>query len=319
MTTVPEDLDFLVARSHGRRSRMAEAERLDSLCRLRSLEELAHAVLLEPLDGPGFQRRLQEEWLGEMEGLAARLGPPRARMLMALASRLRVEDLKLLVRGLAAGLPPESLRSRFLRPIEDPALARATRLEDLARLLPPLPKGVSAPLPFLLETALDHGYFQGLVTALGALAPGDRTRIQDLIHQEVDHFHLLLVARGRFFHGLGAETLLPWHLEGTGLPRATFGRMLAAPTADQALGLALDTRLDPALLEAFAWSRFLRLASRTFRLGPMDFGTLVGYTALRRVEVANLITLAEGIRLGLASDTIRARLLPRPGLEVGHA
>lgn len=319
MTAVPEDLDFLVARSHGRRSRMAEAERLDALCRLRSLEELARAVLPEPADASGFQRRLLEDWLREMEELAARLGPPRARMLAALANRLQVEDLKLLVRGLAAGLPPESLRSRFLRPLKDPALARATRLEDLARLLPPLPQGASAPLPFLLETVLDHGYFQGLLTALGALAPGDRTRIRGLVQQEVDHFHLLLVVRGRFFHGLEAGTLLPWHLEGTGLSRATFIRMLTAPTAEQALGLALDTRLDPALLEAFAWNRFLRLASRTFRLGPMDFGTLVGYAALRRVEVANLITLAEGIRLGLDSDAIRARLVPRPGLEAAHA
>lgn len=333
MAVIPEDLDFLVARIHGRRSRMAEAERLDALCRLRSLEDLARAVLpeRETHSVPEFQRRVVEDWLGELEVLARGLSLPRARMLEALANRLQVEDLKLLVRGLAAGLPPESLRSRLVRPPRNPALASVQSLEDFAALLqlPENLKNAAAPhRPFLLETSLDHGYVQGLLAALQGLDPEDRTRIRSLIHQEVDHFHLMLVVRGRFFHGLEADVLLPWHLEGTGITRRTFTRMLSAPDLWQAAGrarrLALDVlpspeRLDPALLEALAWNRFLRLACRTFRQGPMDFGTLVGYAALRRAEVANLITLSEGIRLGMSGDAIRARLAPRSGLEAACA
>ncbi|WP_005035441.1 V-type ATPase subunit [Holophaga foetida] len=313
MTGLPEDLDYLAARIHGRHSRIADAEQLDTLCRIRSLEELAGAVLTEGhiQDVSGFQRRVVEEWLEEMEELTRSLSPPRARMLEAIARRLQVEDQKLLLRGLAAGLQPEVLMHRFLRPMEHPA----TNLEDFAMLLP---EGMrSLPLrPFRLECALDRQYLQGLFAALRGLDGSDRAGIRPLIHQEVDHFHLMLVVRGRFFHGLEAEALLPWHLDGTGITRDIFSTMLSAPdlprAASRALHLALDALpsqgLDPALLEALAGSRFLRLAHRTFRRGSMEFSTLVGYAALRRVEVARLITLSEGIRLGVSSDALRARM-----------
>ena len=273
------------------------------------------------------------DWLGELEELARGLSPPRTRMIEALSNRLRVEDLKVLVRGLATNLPRDSVRSRLLRPIGNLAVDSAANLEDFAALLPaemfpqkPKSAPVLLPRPFQLETSLDYGYFRGLLAALQGLDPRDRTRIRALIHQEVDHFHLMLVVRGRFVHGLEVRCLLPWHIEGTGITRVTFNRMLLDPDLSRAAGRALTSALDALpsperfeapLLEALAWNRFLRLARRTFREGSMDFGTLVAYTAIRRVEVANLITLSEGIRLRVAGDAIRARLVPRAGLEAG--
>lgn len=336
MTAVREDLDYLGARVHARRSQLAEAHRLDALCRLRSLEELGRAVLpgRETPSVPGFQRRVVLGWLEELEELARSLDRRRARMIEAFSSRIQVEDLKLLVRGLAAHRPPESLQDRFLRPISDPALTSAERLEDLAFLLPSGPSPAQAagddarPSPFVLETSLDHGYFRGLVAALGGLEPLDRRRIRALVHQEVDHFHLMLVVRGRFLRGLAVEALLPWHVEGTGLTGAIFSAMLSdrdlPRAAGRAVGLAIDElpppeRVEATALDACAWSRYLRLARRTFREGTMDFAVLVGYAALRRVEVANLVTLSEGIRLGMVGEAIRSRMVPRSGLEAAHA
>lgn len=280
MNRHPQDLDYLAARIHGRRSLIAEAERLEALCRLRSLDELARAVLPagEPMETLEFQRRMAMEWLEEMKELACGLSPPRARMLEALSERLEVEDQKRLIRGREGN-------------------------------------------SFIQECALDRDYFQGLLSAMRGLDGTDRARIRALIHHEVDHFHLMLVVRGHFFHGLGAEVLLPWHIEGTGITRGIFMSMLTAADLRQAatlaLHLALDTLpsegLEAAMLETLAWSRFLHLARRTFRQGSMEFGALVGYAALRRVEVANLITLSEGIRLGVASDALRARM------EAAHA
>jgi len=43
----------------------------------------------------------------------------------------------------------------------------------------------------------------------------------------------------------------------------------------------------------------------------MGLGAIVGYAGLRRVEVANLITISEGIRGGMAAEAIRGRLIPR--------
>jgi vacuolar-type H+-ATPase subunit C/Vma6 len=50
----------------------------------------------------------------------------------------------------------------------------------------------------------------------------------------------------------------------------------------------------------------------------MGFGVVVGYVALRRLEVANLITISEGIRTGAGEDVIRARMVPRVEREASH-
>lgn len=332
-----ENLDHLAAWIHGRRSRIADAERLDALCRLGGPEELSRTVLPqeEPLAPGDLQRRLEAGWLREVEALARCVAPRRAAFLEAMGRRLRVEDLKLRVRGLAAGQPPEAVAPRFPGSAGDPALAGSGGLEDLAARLagtpfPELRKGPDDPAlrPFLLETRLDHGYFRGLLDALERLDPGDRRALRPLVHQEADHFHLLLAARGRFLHRIPPEFLLPWHLEGTGIPRERFRRMLSAAdlcrAAALAAGRALDPgplpdRLDPAAVDALAWNRYLRLALRLFRQGGMDFGTLAGHLALRRVEVANLATLSEGLRLGMPFEALKARRIPRTLPEASHA
>jgi hypothetical protein len=94
------------------------------------------------------------------------------------------------------------------------------------------------------------------------------------------------------------------------------GRVLDALPSEQA-SEALAT-VDPAALEALAWKRFLRLANRAFRRSHMDLGAVVGYAGIRRVEVANLISLSEAIRTGMAAEVVRARLIPRTDLESAY-
>jgi hypothetical protein len=73
--------------------------------------------------------------------------------------------------------------------------------------------------------------------------------------------------------------------------------------------------VDASLLEALAWRRYLRLSNRAFRRSHLGLGAVIGYVGIRRAEVANLITLSEGIRVGEAAEAIRARLIPRADLE----
>ena len=95
--------------------------------------------------------------------------------------------------------------------------------------------------------------------------------------------------------------------------------MLAAPDISTAAKLGLghcfdewpvgtatnetSTATNPAILESLAWRRFLRLANGAFRGSHMGLGAVVGYLEIRRVEVANLITLSEGIRTGVAAGS----------------
>ena len=50
----------------------------------------------------------------------------------------------------------------------------------------------------------------------------------------------------------------------------------------------------------------------------MFAGVVAGYAGIRRVEVANLITLAEGIRAGMRAEALRARLIPRTTGDTPH-
>ena len=51
----------------------------------------------------------------------------------------------------------------------------------------------------------------------------------------------------------------------------------------------------------------------------MGVAAVVGYVGLRRVEVANLIMLSEGIRLGVTPEVLRGRLIPHSAGEAARA
>lgn len=341
------DLDFLAAYLHGRRSRLAEAERLDALCRLRTIPELARTVYADAQfhAAADFQRRLVQDLVRELADLLGHLAGAGARLFAWMLVRFQVENLKVLVRGFATRTPLEVLQKYLVvlpksLELDTPALASAESLEEFAKLLPTetLQESVEdaveiyrdQPRPFFLEAALDRGYFLELLARANGLSGADRQVIKAMVLQEVDIFHLMLVVRGKFHYGLKAELLLPLHADGTGIPYARFASMLADPdlltAASRSVGRVLDAlpseqasealaTVDPAALEALAWKRFLRLANRAFRRSHMDLGAVVGYAGIRRVEVANLISLSEAIRTGMAAEVIRARLIPRNDLE----
>jgi len=352
MPGMTDNLDFLAARVHGRRARMALGTRLDSLCQLRELPRLCSEIVTgaELDSAAAIQRRLVQELAQEMARLAGHVAGAGADLLRWLVVRFQVENLKVLVRGVLAGDRQQSL-GLYLLPLprefalDVGALASAKSIEEFQTLMPrgPLQKrfGEAArshrdeKRPFFFEVALDQGYFEELLARADALGGEDGELVRPLVLQEIDAFHLMLVARGRFIHRLDATALAPLHVPGTGIPRERFAAMLAdvdlRAAASRALGRAVDSlpsvpegqsetagAMAPADLEALAWSRFVRLANGAFRRRHMGLAAVVAYVALRRVEVANLITLSEGIRTQLPAQRMRARLIPRSKSEVAH-
>ncbi len=326
------DLDYLAANVHARRSRMAEGDRLRGLLRLRTVPDLAEAVLAGA--GPvataaDLQRRLIRNQAAELADLAGGVGGAGGSLLAWLAARFQVENLKVLARGFARRLRPEAVRPHLV-PVgpapPDPApLVTAADVDTFVALLPegPLRQGAArgaalyreSPRSFALEAGLDAGYLRELVARADA-AP-DREHVRRPVAQEVGEFQMMLAARGRFVFGLDADVLEPFALR-----PGSLAPLLAAADleglARTAVGRAIDRMppgedgaVDPADLEALAWDRYWRLANWTFRRSHMGLGAVVAYTALRRVELANLIRLSEGVRLGLEPETIRGRLIPR--------
>jgi vacuolar-type H+-ATPase subunit C/Vma6 len=340
-----KDLDFLAARLHGRRSRMYEGDGLDSLCRLASLEELFRAVFPESeINGPSdFQRRLVQGLVQEVWRFEAYTSGPGAALLHWTLVRFQVENLRVLIRAWFSKPPAGRIDGYLLSlpaelGLDTQKLSAAESLADFVRFMPggPLQESLERTLkvypdyrrPFLYEAALDRGYFQGLLTGLERLPAQDRDLVRPLVQQEADIFHLMVVTRGRFHYGLAQDMLRSLCVEGTRIPRPLFSAMLNDPdvmvVAGRLVGRVIDA--DPfqggpaegsitagaAILEGLAWRRFLRLANATFRRSHMGLAAVFGYTGLRRIEVANLITICEGIRSGMAAETIRGRLIPRP-------
>lgn len=346
------DADFLAARLHARRSRLAEGERLDHLCGIRSVPELAPTVFPHAAGSTvaAFQRRVVEEIARELTLAAKFVSGPAHEVLVGLLLRFQLENLKILLRGVLNHLPRGTVEHHLLSlppawSFDAGALLAADNLNALGQMLP---RGVlrdllrrsarrwpDPPPLFLLEAALDQGYFAELLARATRLSGEDRALALPVLEQEANAFLLGLVVRGKFTYGLNPEWLRSFHIPGGGVTRARLRRMLAAPdpatVASLALGHALDdlpptpkpgettAPADGAGLEARATQRLLRLANRAFRRSHMGCAAIVGYAVIRRIEAANLITLSEAIRAEMSPEAIRARMIPRYSPEVARA
>jgi vacuolar-type H+-ATPase subunit C/Vma6 len=339
-------MDFLSARLHGRRSLMAEAERLDALCRIRSLPELGRALygdaaLLTAVD---LQRRMVREHAEELVQIARAVDGPAARLIEGLCLRFQVENLKVLARGFATRTPWSQVQT-YLVPLEGdlavngPAFVAAETLDAFAGLIPEaacresvreiLPLYQALPRSFFIEAALDRGYFTQLLGRAAALPEADRVEVLTIIRQEIATFHMMLVARGKFQYGLKPEQLLSFGIKGaakeglasllavpdlaTAVARLV-GRAIDKPAGASPSGRGVSESTDPAVLEVLAWNRFYRTANWVFRRSHMGLAAVVAYAAIRRVELANLITLTEGIRANVPPEALRRRLIPRTDL-----
>lgn len=344
MRQMTDNRDYVAALLHGRRSRMAEGARLDALCRLRSVPEFVTQVLGETrsMSASEAQRRLLQLLADEIAELSAHLSRSAAALVQWLAARFQVENVKVLLRRLLTGKPVDDVRTHLIQlpaglGLNVEALATA---ESLAAFADRMPAGLphrsllsaidrhhEQPRAFYLEAALDRGYFAELLLRAGEFKRIEGELARPMILQEVDVFHLMLVTRGRFVYGLEPASLVPFRLPGTHIPGDLFGKMLREANlrevALQAAGTVIDLpdqsrkaldgisqQGDPGVLERMAWSRFWRLANRAFRRSHMGLATVLAYLELRRMEVANLISICEGIRTSVPPEPLRARLVP---------
>lgn len=339
---IADDPEHLSARLHARRSRMAEGARLDTLCRIRDLQEYYQEVFpaSELSSVPDFQRMVVHELINEVSSLRFFVSGPGADLIDRMLVRFQAENLKMFVRACMTGSPVKDLHDTLVPLPRELALdvRRLSAAGSVEEIVPLVPRGLlrknlrkavetyrDSPGPFFFEAALDHGYFQGLLAAMEALPRESHRIIQPMICQETDIFNLMLVARGRFHYNVTPEMLIPLHVKGARVTRGRFEEMLKSADLQTAVGLTAWRVIDEAFvdrsandamaaagiqpLEGLAWQRYVRLANHAFRRSHMGLGTIIGYAGLRRVEAANLITISEGIRGGIAVEKVRGRMI----------
>lgn len=328
---------------------MAEGGRLDDLCQIQNLPEFFRATFPESelKEVSDFQRLLVHELISELSGFSRHMSGPGADLIDWTLIRFQVENMKVLIRGYLKQTPMEEMYEHLVSlpkglAFDNQKMATARTLDDLVRLFPrggllqeSMKKAVRVysdhSQPFFFEAMLDRAYFQGLLARMERLAREDLEAIRPVVHQEVDIFHIMLAARGRFNYNLPPEMLRPLHVAGTRIPLSLFATILDDPDLLTSAGRVIQRVIDgvplekgssdkpmvndASVLDGLVWKRLFRLANRAFRQSHIGLGAVIGYAVLRRIEVANLITISEGIRGGFSAGSIRERLTPRADVE----
>lgn len=336
------DLDFANALLHGRHSRMHEGSRLDDICRLRTVPELARelGISIGTSSFSMLQRLLLEQLITELNSLRHHLADGSLLLYEWILARFQLEQLKVVIRGFLARSSAHLIREHLIvlpreLALNTDRLLCAESLTKYADLLPSnglrdvAKNALSANNTqlFFLEAALDHEYFREMLVRAARLHPTDLSEFNALMLQEIDIFHLLLVLRGKFGSGFKADQLLPLHVSGSAITKTLFKEMLSDPepatAAKRVVNRAIDNvpqnqTVNVSILEEMCWNRYYRLSCQSFRKSMLGPGIIFSYAGLRRTELANLITIIEGVRLGMAVDKLRSRLLPRAEWEDNH-
>jgi len=328
------DFDFIQAKIHGLRSRVYELERLDELCDLRTLAQLWHRLYpqAEPADHHALQRRLLADHVGTLETVRQHLPDRFTPFFTGLMRRFQVENLKVVLRGWRAREPLERvapllapLSAEFALPAR--ALLEAPALADLLALVP-LPElraaGEKATAQhdetgetFFVEIAFDAAYYEGLLARHRQLPGAHRRATEALVRLEVAAYNVLCLFRLRLNYGLPYEEAcdllaplapLPLPLERT-YEGADFADMLELVPRQLLPRDAAEAVRDIGGLERALWERLLQVANRQFYRSTADLGGIVAFCTIKRIELANLIRVVEGVRYGLGTQAIRKGLL----------
>jgi vacuolar-type H+-ATPase subunit C/Vma6 len=328
------NLDFTIAKVRGMRGKLFEGDRLAALCASPSVEDLAAALApQEPVgDAVGLQRILTGRHVADLHGILVHLDGRPADLFRWLLRRYQVENLKIVLRCRAAGAGPATV-ARYaahvppdLRlPVED--LMKANDLEGLINRIP-VPALRDAALLglgdteesgrlFYVEARLDQAFFSGLDERAAALRGEARRHVRSLVSRELDVYNTMLVLRAVFNYGINFNKLR--------LLLAPFGALVGLRLLEElraAPGLDAAADLLPAGLvggpgqpvsgervETVLWRGLVALANRVYYGAVLDFGAVVAFTYLKRVELANLVRISEQVRQGAASVDIRRRLI----------
>lgn len=350
MRAKTDNVDYIAAVLHGRRGGMAEGSRLEALSRLRTMPQLSHEVF--PGQTIATAGEMHREWItlqvGELMELASHLEPKWAALIHWVAMRYALGNLKTTIRGFVSGAGKDRVLLQHIPmpkelEVELASLGACQSLEELIHLMSRGPPWLADAMEmtsarsrlFMMESVLDHGYFLELIKRTARLRGEEGRYARDLMSQWVDAFHVMLVARGHLTYHIEPSLLRPMHVEGSHISRSRFHAMLAAADAVILARLVLGRAIDalprmaeeqgdvpsnPAIsaLETCVRNRSCRLAHQVFRKSHMGEGAIVAFTELRRIEVENLTTLSEGVRLGKEEDAIRSRFVSRVATEVSH-
>lgn len=338
LTKIATDLDFVIAKTRAMHSLLYEGDRLSGLLRHRRLPELAQELF--PMDTfashTALERRLVERFAESLAQMWRFFKSPRDRLFTVLAVRLQIENLKVVLRSHLSGrrvpadaLPIIPLPEPFAWPGFD--LAKLQNVQDILNAIPEPILRESAgdalllfsdnPVPLYLEAGLDAGYLQLLVQAWRRLGAEDRAAVRPMVAMEIDLHNLMFTLRARANYRLEPDLVVrlaahqidhmgpaPW------VAAAAQGQSVrdVLARAPRSLRHALaDVPAEPHDIERALWCAYYARANRIYFRTFFSLGCPYAFAAVKRMELANLITVVEAVRYGLSiEDTLNRFLRP---------
>lgn len=297
------------------------------------LPDLAEVVLGN--DPRSLEQNIIARMLEEIVVLLRPLRNVERRFLIYWTERIELSNIKTLLRGKMMGERPAVLLNR-LTPmgvfgrLNEQELAHA---EDISELLRRLEAGPYASVvrharraleesqdPFILDAALDRGYYDGLVHCAQPIESTAGTSFRRLMGQLVDRINLVWLLRFRFNYSLPpAQVYFLLVSSRYGLPSARL-RELAALQSLEAVLDALPEHMRNLLRDAREIPEiFARLeqdaadnADKVLHSGAPAFARAFAYLILRERDLRSVRAVVRGRSLGLTTEDIRFAMYQPP-------
>jgi len=336
----PVDFAFVSAKLHGMRSKLYEGPRIEALTSLRNAFEMMASVFpnLEVRSRTRFEQRLAEDHVRDLRRVQVLLQDRNREFFDWQLERYRIENLKVVLRGWKSRLSPADLTGLlvdlpegYALPVEE--ILGTEKLTDVIRLMPV--KGFSRAIRrgaaqfhdtnrlFYIEASLDACYFTELCRRTARLASTDREEVSGLLHLEVLVYEILFIMRARLNYDADVEDVREFLVKApppapsrgrlAGLLQAgTFEEMLTAVPEDKALMGTGPAPTDLGGLQRRMWERLYLAANRVFYRSMFHLGCVEAFYYIKRVELANLIRVAELLKQETPPADVRRQLIRLP-------
>mgnify|MGYP006279778069 CR=1 FL=1 len=317
-------LSFINAKLRGRRRRIYEGDRLESLKGCRNVKELWQQ-LYPRRRGTGrvaLERLLRQDAIAELCSFTHLLPEDTETLYRTILRRFQVDNILVLLR-LFAGSNQDIESTQYVPELpEDLAvpsgeLLSCSNLEQFIDLLPPdlgdearrsLELDKSQETTAFTEMAIERAWWLKVCAALEALSRRDRSNCGAPLLSELSSSRLMAVLRAGRAYDLGWEEVKPYlppvgpeRAEGIGEPLSdgAMEELFEDPTAENITRRVpwVDEKTAGSLvqMERQLWDRTFRLANRVY-YGVMEGPSIVVcYFYVKRNELENLIETVEDI------------------------
>ena len=340
-----EKYSFINAKIRGMKSRLFDGARYKQLLETTQLDALIKALIdtdygeeLSELGSGDIEitevtKALDRSLIATYKTILKFFTPKKENdFIVNLISRLEVENLKIILRGKFKGISPIMISDALiptngLSGVDYDGLINSKDIDEFVSDLAQTRYGVPLRhvLPFfmrdrrtaLLERPLDETYYTTMFENLKNLASDDKEIMRRYVGTIIDCFNIMGTLRYRLYYEVPADIVktiiipIKYRLTKTELEsliQATEGDYKNVVDSSYYGRHVGDYRDLPEL--EMGLNRIMAAAARKVLSGsPFNIGTIIGYLALKELEVGNLKCIAEGKRHNLTEDEISESLV----------